>query len=38
MHTLKPIDKEALIQLSNKVQSVITLEEHTIVGGLGSMC
>ena len=36
--TLKPIDKEALIQLSNKVQSVITLEEHTIVGGLGSAC
>jgi transketolase len=38
MHTLKPIDKEALIQSSNEVQSVITLEEHTIVGGLGSAC
>ena len=38
MHTIKPLDKELLINAVDKVSAVITLEEHTILGGLGSAC
>ena len=33
---LKPIDKEKLIELSQRFRHVITVEEHSIVGGFGS--
>ena len=36
MHTLKPIDDELLKILSDKVKTLVTLEEHSIIGGLGS--
>jgi transketolase len=36
MHTIKPIDKEALANWLPQTKSVITVEEHTRVGGLGS--
>ncbi len=36
MHTVKPIDKEAIIREAEQVKAVITVEEHSIVGGLGS--
>lgn len=36
MHTIKPIDKEAIIQASNKTGFIITAEEHSVIGGLGS--
>ncbi|CAB49368.1 transketolase family protein [Pyrococcus abyssi] len=35
MHTVKPLDERTLINLARKVNLVITLEEHTIFGGLG---
>jgi len=38
MHTIKPLDREALVNAVDKVPAVITLEEHTILGGLGSAC
>ena len=38
MHTIKPLDKELLINAVDKVSAIITLEEHTILGGLGSSC
>ena len=38
VHTIKPFDKESLINIVEKVPAIITLEEHTIVGGLGSAC
>jgi len=38
MHTIKPLDKEVLIKAVDKVPAVITLEDHTILGGLGSAC
>ena len=38
MHTIKPFDKEVLVNAVDKVSAVITLEEHTILGGLGSTC
>ncbi len=36
MHTIKPIDKEAVIKASIETGLIITAEEHTINGGLGS--
>ena len=33
---LKPIDKEKLVELSQRFRHVITVEEHSIVGGFGS--
>lgn len=36
MHTLKPIDKECILNLIDKGFKIYTFEEHTIIGGLGS--
>ena len=36
MHTLKPLDEKAIIERITKVKAVITIEEHSIIGGLGS--
>jgi len=36
MHTIKPLDEEALSILIPKVQVVVTVEEHIRTGGLGS--
>lgn len=36
MHTIKPLDKECLLSLINKGIEINTLEEHSIIGGLGS--
>lgn len=36
MHTVKPIDKDFVIDLINKNVEIHTLEEHSIIGGLGS--
>lgn len=36
MHTLKPIDTEAIIEAMEQTRAIITLEEHSIIGGLGS--
>lgn len=36
MHTIKPIDKEAIIASAAKTKNVISVEEHSIIGGLGS--
>lgn len=36
MHTIKPLDEEAILKLAPKVKTIITLEEHKIDGGLGS--
>ena len=33
---LKPIDREKLIELSQRFQHIVTVEEHSIVGGFGS--
>ena len=33
-HTIKPIDKERLFEIFDKYELVVTVEEHTIVGGL----
>jgi transketolase len=36
MPTIKPFDTETLIKYASGVSAVVTLEEHTVVGGLGS--
>ncbi|MCI1944528.1 transketolase family protein [Clostridium luticellarii] len=36
IHTIKPIDKEAIVEAARKTGVVITAEEHSIIGGLGS--
>ena len=36
MHTIKPIDKDCILKLINDGFKIFTLEEHTIIGGLGS--
>lgn len=35
IHTIKPIDKEAILQSAKKTNKVLTVEEHSIIGGLG---
>lgn len=37
MHTLKPFDTKSIIAISKKIKYIVTLEEHTIYGGLGSI-
>ena len=36
MHTIKPIDKKLIIKCANETGAIITAEEHSIIGGLGS--
>ena len=36
MHTIKPIDKKKIFEISKKFKLIITVEEHNIIGGLGS--
>jgi len=36
MHTLKPIDTEAVLAAARETSAVITIEEHSVIGGLGS--
>ncbi|MDB4119453.1 hypothetical protein N9570_04700 [Candidatus Pelagibacter sp.] len=36
MHTIKPIDKKKIVEISKKFKLIITVEEHNIIGGLGS--
>jgi transketolase len=36
MHTIKPIDTNALDNLIRKGKTIFTIEEHSITGGLGS--
>lgn len=36
VHTIKPIDKEMVIKCAKETKKIITIEDHNIVGGLGS--
>ena len=36
LHTPKPIDREAVIKAARETGAVVTVEEHTIMGGFGS--
>lgn len=36
IHTLKPIDKDIIINAAKETGAIVTAEEHSIIGGLGS--
>lgn len=36
MHTVKPLDREAVRRLAGQVRLIVTVEEHSCIGGLGS--
>lgn len=38
MHTIKPLDYNLLKSLSNEVSAIMTVEEHSVYGGLGEAC
>lgn len=35
VHTIKPIDREAVVKYSADKKRIFTVEEHTVIGGLG---
>ena len=35
IHTIKPIDRDAVLKYAEKAILVVTLEEHSVIGGLG---
>ena len=36
MHTIKPVDAEAVVKASQETGRIVTVENHNIIGGLGS--
>ena len=36
IHTIKPIDKELIIKCARETKKLISIEDHSIIGGLGS--
>ncbi len=36
IHTIKPIDKDIIIKCAKETKKLISIEEHSIIGGLGS--
>ena len=36
IHTIKPIDKELIIKCAKETERLISIEDHNIIGGLGS--
>lgn len=35
-HTIKPLDEKKIIEIAKKYKAIVTVEEHSILGGLGS--
>jgi len=35
MHTVKPLDEQALLEAAGKTRAIVTVEEHSLLGGLG---
>jgi transketolase len=38
MHTIKPLDTELIVQLAETTGAILTVEEHSVNGGLGEAC
>lgn len=39
VHTIKPIDREMIVKCAKETKKIITIEDHSIIGGLGtSIC
>lgn len=35
MHTIKPLDEDAILRVARKTGAIVTVEEHQVIGGLG---
>ncbi len=35
MHTIKPIDRDAIVKAARECGAIVTAEEHQVMGGLG---
>lgn len=35
MHTIKPIDRQAIVDAARDTGAIVTAEEHSVIGGLG---
>ena len=35
MHTIKPIDSDLIVRCAQETGALVTVEEHSIIGGLG---
>jgi transketolase len=38
MHTIKPLDESAILEAATETRGLITVEEHSVHGGLGEAC
>jgi transketolase len=38
MHTIKPLDRDAILQAARECRAIVTVEEHFVNGGLGEAC
>jgi transketolase len=38
MHTIKPLDESAVLEAATETRGLITVEEHSVHGGLGEAC
>ena len=36
MHTIKPLDKQSILEAAQETGAIVTVEEHSIIGGLGA--
>ncbi len=36
IHTIKPLDEELVVAAAKETGKVVTVEEHSVIGGLGS--
>jgi len=36
MHTLKPLDEKIILKAAKETKGIVTIEEHSLIGGLGS--
>ena len=36
MHTVKPIDKELVIKCAKDTKKLVSVEDHSVIGGLGT--
>lgn len=36
MHTIKPLDEEIIVKAARETGAIVTAEEHSVIGGLGS--
>lgn len=38
MHTISPLDEATILRVADKCKAIVTVEEHSVHGGLGEAC